>query len=206
MEIDMTAQTVLRIDASARTEGSVTRELADRLAPALAGADGRVIVRDLGANPPSLISQAWVGANFTPEAERSEAQNAELAESDALVAELKAADVLVIGVPVYNFGVPAALKAWVDLVARARVTFRYTEAGPEGLLKGKKAYLLLASGGTQAGSEIDFASGYMRHILGFLGITDVELIAADRLMMQSQSKETALARIDAVAGGGAQAA
>jgi FMN-dependent NADH-azoreductase len=112
----------------------------------------------------------WVTANFTPPEERGEAERAALAESDALVAELKAADVLVIGVPIYNFGIPAALKAWVDLVARARVTFRYTEQGPVGLLTGKRAYLAVASGGTPVGSAIDFATGYLRHVLGFLGI------------------------------------
>ncbi len=197
----MTAQTVLRIDASARTDGSVTRELADRLVPLLAGEDGRVITRDLLASPPALISPAWVGANFTPEDERTEAQKNELAQSDALVAELRAADAVVIGVPVYNFGVPAALKAWVDLIARARVTFRYTEKGPEGLLTGKKAYLLIASGGTQSGSEADFATGYMRHILGFVGITDVTVIAADRLMMDASRKDEALKLIDALDGG-----
>jgi FMN-dependent NADH-azoreductase len=112
--------------------------------------------------------------------QRSAAQRAALAESDALVAELAAADLLVIGVPIYNFGVPAALKAWVDMVARARLTFRYTENGPEGLLRGKRAYLVVASGGTAVGSEIDFATGYLRHVLGFLGIEDVQIIAADR--------------------------
>jgi hypothetical protein len=101
------------------------------------------------------------------------------------VAELKAADTLVIGLPIYNFGVPAALKAWVDQVARAGVTFKYSEYGPKGLLEGKRAIVAVASGGTEAGSDIDFATGYIRHVLGFIGITDVEFVTADRLMLDA---------------------
>jgi len=110
------------------------------------------------------------------------------------------ADVLVIGVPIYNFGIPAALKAWVDMVARARLTFRYTEQGPEGLLRVKRAYLVVASGGTAAGSAVDFATGYLRHVLGFLGIDDVEIIAADRAQVRgpADTLNSALARIDAL--------
>ena len=103
------------------------------------------------------------------------------------MAELKAADVVVIGMPVYNFGIPAALKAWVDLIARARVTFRYAESGPEGLLTGKRAIVVAASGGTPVDSEIDFATPYLRHALGFVGITDVEVVAADRLMLDPEA-------------------
>ncbi len=137
---------------------------------------------------PSFVDAAWVDANFTPPEQRNEEQKAALAESDALVSELKAADVLVIGVPIYNFGIPAALKAWVDMVARARLTFRYTENGPVGLLQGKRAYLAVASGGTAVGSEIDFATGYLRHVLGFLGIDDVQIVAADRLMARGEEE------------------
>jgi FMN-dependent NADH-azoreductase len=172
---------VLRVDSSARRDGSVTRRIADALIEGL-GAGGRpveITVRDLAASAPSLVNADWVAANFTPADERGAGQRAVLAESDALVAELVAADVIVIGVPIYNFGVPAALKAWVDMVARARLTFRYTENGPEGLLHGKHAYLVAASGGVPVGSEIDFATGYLRHLLGFLGIDEVETIAAD---------------------------
>jgi FMN-dependent NADH-azoreductase len=94
------------------------------------------------------------------------------------VDELKAAEVIVIGMPVYNFGIPAALKVWVDMVARARLTFRYTENGPEGLLKGKKVYLVVASGGVAVDSDVDFATPYMRHVLRFLGIDDIEVVTA----------------------------
>ena len=102
--------------------------------------------------------------------------------ADALIAELQATDTLVLSLPVYNFTMPSTLKAWADLVARAGTTFRYTESGPEGLLTGKKAYVVIASGGTPIGSEIDFLTPWLRHFLGFLGITDVEIIAADGIM------------------------
>jgi FMN-dependent NADH-azoreductase len=181
---------VLRVDSSARREGSISRRLADTLIERLERQE-RVIdlsVRDLAVQPPGLVDAAWLDASSTPAVARSPAQHAALAESEALVAELMAADVVVIGVPIHNFGVPATLKAWVDLVARARLTFRYTENGPEGLLRGKRAFLVVASGGTAIGSEIDFATGYLRHVLGFLGIDEVETIAADRVMLRGEDE------------------
>ncbi|MGR3760831.1 FMN-dependent NADH-azoreductase [Roseobacteraceae bacterium NS-SX3] len=176
-------KTVLHIDASARTEGSVTRDLTARITQRLNA--GRVIRRDL-ATPLPLLTGDWVGANFTPAEQRSEAQRDLLAQSDELVEELKAADTIVIGAPVYNFSVPASLKAWIDLAARAGLTFRYTDSGPVGLLEGKRAIIAMASGGTQAGSDIDFATTYLRHMLGFLGITDVEIVAADALALDAE--------------------
>jgi FMN-dependent NADH-azoreductase len=107
--------------------------------------------------------------------------------------------VLVIGAPIYNFAPPAALKLWIDQIARARETFRYTETGPVGLLTGKRAVIVTASGGTAVGSEIDFATGYLRHILGFVGVTDVEIIAADRTMADDGSVERARSAIAALA-------
>lgn len=179
--------TVLKVDSSARREGSVTRRLADRAIAELGEGGTKVstIIRDVAAGLP-VVDEAWVAANFTDPAERTAEQKARLALSDTLVAEVKAADVLLIGVPIYNFGIPAALKAWVDLIARARETFRYTENGPEGLLTDKRAILVLASGGTTVGSEIDFATGYLKHIMAFIGITDVTVIAADRLMFDAE--------------------
>jgi FMN-dependent NADH-azoreductase len=187
---------VLRVDSSARPAGSVSRRLADALIEQLEISEGAVdlTVRDLAVEAPAFVDAAWVDANFTPAERRSEAQRAALAQSDALVAELKAADVLVVGVPIYNFGIPAALKSWVDMVARARLTFRYTENGPVGLLRGKRAFLVVASGGTSVGSEIDFATGYLRHVLGFFGIDDVEIIAADRVMPRGEETVMADAR------------
>ncbi len=183
-----TPDTILTINASARYDGSISRTLVADLTQRLAGPQTQLIARDLTANPPSFIDPQWVTANFTDPSARTAANRAALAESDALVGELQKANTIVIGAPIYNFSIPAALKAWIDQVARARVTFRYTPDGPEGLLKGKKAYVVLTSGGAAAGTEIDFASGYLRHILGFLGITDVEFITADQLMMHADEK------------------
>jgi len=176
---------ILRIDASARRAGSVSRDLVDRIIDRIAPT-AIVTTRDLAHGLP-LIDEAWVGANFTPAHDRTDDQRATLALSDTLIAELRAADTLVIGLPIYNFGVPATLKAWVDQVARAGVTFRYTEQGPEGLLQGKRAIVAVASGGTEAGSEIDFATGYIRHMLAFIGITEVEFVTADRLMLDAEA-------------------
>lgn len=190
------SQTILQIDASARYEGSVTRQLTKRISQKLGGA---VITRDLN-DPIPHVDEAWVGANFTPAEARSAAQKDKLALSDKLIEEIKAADVLVIGVPVYNFGVPAALKAWIDHIARAGVTFKYTENGPVGLMEGKRAIIALSTGGTPVGSDIDFASGYIRHVMGFIGISDVEIIAADRIMADAEAAiGAANARIDALA-------
>ena len=186
---------ILRVDASARRSGSSSRALTDALIARLGST--AVVSRDLSDALP-FVTENWVHANFTAEAERTDEQKAELELSDRLVAELFAADILVIGSPVYNFGIPAALKAWIDMVARARKTFRYTERGPQGLLTGKKAYVLMASGGTEIGSEIDFASGYLRHVLGFIGIDDVTIIAADQQMMRGEDAlSQALGRIAA---------
>ncbi|MEJ6393671.1 NAD(P)H-dependent oxidoreductase [Gymnodinialimonas sp. 2305UL16-5] len=169
---------LLRVDASARRTGSITRDLTDRIIAKL-NADA-VTTRDLAESLPH-VSEAWIGANFTPADQRSAEQREILSGSDALVDEVIAADMLVIGVPIYHFSVPTALKAWIDMVARVGRTFQYTDTGPKGLLTGKRAILAVASGGTEAGSEIDFATGYMRHVLGFIGITDVQIISADQM-------------------------
>lgn len=191
------SHTVLHIDASARSDGSVSRQLSAEVVERFGGSE--VIRRDLADSLP-LIDATWIGANFTPGDERDDAQRDTLSLSDTLVSELERADVVVIGLPIYNFGVPATLKAWVDLVARAGVTFRYSENGPVGLLKGKRAILALASGGTEVGSAIDFATGYLKHILGFIGITDVEIVAADRLAVDADaSLGKAHAQIEALA-------
>lgn len=169
---------ILRIDASARRTGSVSRDLTDRIIQRLGSST--VVTRDL-AQPLPQIDQDWVEANFTPADNRSAAQKNRLALSDTLIAELRAADTLVIGVPVYNFGVPAAFKAWVDQVARVGETFHYTENGPVGLLEGKRAVIAYASGGVVIGSEYDFVSGYLRQLLGLIGITEVTFISADQM-------------------------
>lgn len=170
--------TLLRIDSSMRRTGSTTRTISDEVIAALS--PDEVVVRDL-ADGVELITEDWIGANFTAEADRTDAQRHALAGSDELVEELERADIIVIGAPIYNFAPPAALKAWVDMIARAKRTFMYTENGPQGLLTGKTAYLVVASGGTAAGSDIDFATGYLRHVLGFVGISDVRLIDASAM-------------------------
>ncbi|HID66789.1 MAG TPA: FMN-dependent NADH-azoreductase [Roseibacterium sp.] len=175
---------ILRIDASARRDGSVSRDLTDQILDRLNAT--HVTTRDLTTSLP-LIDEAWVGANFTPDDQRTPEQAEKLALSNQLVAEIQAADTLVIGLPIYNFGVPAALKAWIDLIARAGVTFQYTETGPVGLLDGKRAIVAVASGGTEAGSEMDFATGHLRLILNFIGITDVTFVTADRLMIDAEA-------------------
>lgn len=189
---------ILRIDSSARHAGSTSRQLTDQLVTRLVeqGYGASVTRRDLADTPPALLTENWVGANFTDDADRSDDQKAALAASDDMIAELEAADTIVIGVPIYNFSIPASLKAWIDLIARARRTFRYTEAGPEGLLKGKKAYLVVTSGGVPVGSDYDFATGYLRHVLGFVGITDVNIIAADQQMMNGEAISQATTAID----------
>ena len=177
-------QTVLHIDASARTQGSTSRDLTAKIVARL-NAD-TVIRRDLTSALPHL-TEDWINANFTPADDRDAVQRDLLSLSDQLVDEAIAADTLVIGVPIYNFAVPASLKAWIDLMARVGRTFTYTETGPEGLLKGKRAIIAVASGGTQVGSDIDFATGYLRHMLGFIGITDVQFVAADALMADADA-------------------
>jgi FMN-dependent NADH-azoreductase len=189
--------TVLRIDASARRDDSISRRLASRIVARLA--PGRTISRDLAEGVPQVTGE-WIAASRTPAGVRDAAAQATLALSDRLIAELQAADIVVIGMPIYNFGMPAALKAWIDLVARAGVTFRYGENGPVGLLEGKRAIVAVASGGTRVGSDIDFATGHLRHVLGFIGITDVDFVAADALMAEAEDTlQRAEDRIEALA-------
>ncbi|CUH78930.1 FMN-dependent NADH-azoreductase [Tritonibacter multivorans] len=176
-------KTVLHIDSSARLTGSATRDLSAAVVAKLA--PETVIRRDV-ATPLPLLDATWVGANFTPAEDRSAEQRATLALSDELVAELQAADTIVIGAPIYNFSIPATLKAWLDQVARAGVTFKYTENGPEGLLTGKRAIIVAASGGTPVGADFDYAVPYLRHMLGFIGIADVEIIAADQQAIDAE--------------------
>lgn len=191
---------VLRVDASARVQGSITRQIADQLIDGLAVRVGELAItrRDVAEGLP-FVDAGWVDANITDPDARSDAQRAKLAGSDALVREVMDADVWVIATPIYNFGVPASLKAWIDQIARARVTFRYTEEGPQGLLTNKKVYILTATGGTEVGSAIDFATPWLKFVLGFLGITDIEVIAADRGMLRGDAaRQHAMARVGEV--------
>lgn len=179
---------ILLVNASGRKHNSVSRQLSQELLDALksAGVNAVVTKRDLADGVP-FVDEDWINANFTPEEERTADQAATLSFSDGLVDELKAADIIIISAPIYNFAIPAGLKAWIDQIARARLTFKYTESGPVGLLKDKRAVIVTASGGTEAGSAIDFASDYLRHILGFIGVADVSQVAADKLMVDADA-------------------
>jgi FMN-dependent NADH-azoreductase len=184
-----TAPTILHIDASSRREGSLSRQLSQDVVDNLvAGTPNATIIRrDLADTTLPYVDDTWIAANFTDAQQRTAEQDEALAISNALVDELKSADTVVIGVPVYNFAIPAALKAYVDQVARARVTFKYTETGPVGLLEGKRAIVVLVSGGTTFGSDADFASGYIRHILGFIGISDVTIVDGMGVMIDADA-------------------
>lgn len=173
---------ILRVEASIKGEASVSRKLTDRLIARLLDShpDASLTSRDLAAGI-SPIDANWIGSVFTPAENRTPEQAETVAYADALLAEVKAADIIVIGLPVYNFGVPAQLKSWFDQLARRGETFIYTESGPKGLLEGKKAIIAMASDGTKRGSEIDFASGYVKHMLNFFGISEVETVAADAI-------------------------
>ena len=170
-------RTILRIDASMRRQKSVSRMLADEMVAALGGRKSSVNVvnRDLAAGI-GIVNAAWIEAERTSEENRTSDQRALLTQSDALVAELQAADDIVIATPIYNFSVPAALKAWIDLICRDKITFMYENDSPRGLLSNKRAIVVVTSGGTLAGKDIDFATSYIRHILGFIGVDDVTMI------------------------------
>ena len=181
---------ILHVAASGRNAGSVSRALAREFFATLdrAGVAATIVERDLNDGV-AFVDEDWINANFTPPDERTADQTARLHYSDQLVAELKAADIVLISTPIYNFGVPASLKAWIDMIARARLTFQYTENGPVGLLEGKRAVIAVASGGTAVGSEQDFATSYLKHALGFVGVKDVSIIAADQLMIDPEASK-----------------
>jgi len=156
-----------------------------------------VIVRDVGREPVPHLTAERFQAFLAKPAERTAAQREVAAYSDALIDELRRADVIVLGLPLYNFGVPSSLKAYFDHVARAGETFRYTEKGPEGLLKGKKAYVFAARGGKYAGTPLDTQTGYVRDFLRFLGIDDVEFVYDEGLAMGPAPRDEALAQANA---------
>ena len=184
--------TILQVNASARHAGSVSRQLVSELVQSLSTSESSQIIHRDVASGIAVVNDDWVAANLTKKEDRSDQHVAALQTSDALIEEVRQADTLVIGVPIYNFGIPASRKAWIDQICRAGETFSYTENGPIGLLKGKRAYLVITSGGVGSGSEVDFATNYMKHVLGFIGIDDVEIIAADRLMFDGEAKLTAV--------------
>ncbi len=188
---DNKQHSVLLLNSSGKQTESISRKLAAQVVSTLKkhGKADVIVERDVASGLP-FVNDEWITANFTPEDQRSDAQKQILSLSDSLVEELKQADTLVLGVPIYNFGVPATFKAWVDMIARVGKTFKYTATGPEGLVADKKVYLVIASGGTPIGSDIDFASGYVKQALRFVGITDVTII--DAAAVASRGIETVL--------------
>jgi len=189
---------VLQINASSRYDGSLTRAVSSQLTDILTDQNEVTVQqRDVATGLP-FINEEWVNANFTDPSERNEVQKQVLSLSDQLINELKAADIVVYGrCQSIIFGIPAALKAWIDLVARARETFRYTENGPVGLLENKKVYLVMASGGVPLESEVDFASQYLKFFMQFIGISDVTLVNANHYFEQPDSSEKLAALIAA---------
>lgn len=164
---------------------------------------GQVVLRDLASQPlPHLDAERFGAFLAKPEAYTPE-QAAIVAQSDALIAELKRADVIVLGLPLYNFGVPSTLKAWIDHIARAGVTFRYTDNGPEGLVGGRKLYVFAARGGRYLGTEADTQTGFIKSFFNFIGIDDIEFVYAEGLNMGEVPRQLALeqaaAQIDRLA-------
>ncbi|HVQ04916.1 MAG TPA: NAD(P)H-dependent oxidoreductase [Burkholderiaceae bacterium] len=189
---------ILQIHSSARAEGShstrLVRQIVERLQASLPDpAQAAITVRDLGRTPHPELNEATLQALFTPPEQRTPAQAARVALDDALIAELQAADVVVLGVPMYNFGVPAPLKNWIDAISRAKVTFQYTANGPEGLLKGKKVVIALTRGGQYRNTPADTQVPYLKTVLSFLGMSDIQLVYAEGLAMGPEAEQQALA-------------
>ena len=186
-------KTILQLNTSLNGEQALSSRLASELSATLAAASGApVVVRDLARQPLPHLTAERFAAFVTPASERSLEQQRHVAESDALVEELRRAEVLVIGLPMYNFGVPSTLKAWFDHVARAGVTFRYTPQGPVGLLGVRKAYVLATRGGQYAGTDGDLQSAYVRQFLAFIGIGEVEFVYAEGLALGAEQRERAV--------------
>jgi len=190
---------VLVIESSARQQGSVSRELTQQFIANWQAAHpaDQIQIRDLAVEPVPHLDATLLGGWMTPSEQQSEAEKAALARSNQLTDELLAADVLVLAAPMYNFAIPSTLKAWLDHVLRAGVTFKYTETGPQGLLTGKRAFVLTARGGIYAGSGLDHQEPYLRQALAFIGIHDVQFIHAEGLNLGAEFSEKGLAQAKA---------
>jgi FMN-dependent NADH-azoreductase len=188
---------ILQINSSARSTGSESTRLADSIVAKLhaAAPAATLVKRDLAVNPHPPIDEATLGALFTPADQRSAEQAARVALDDTLIAELQAADAVVIGAPMYNFGITVQLKSWFDAVARAGVTFKYTATGPVGLLTGKKVYVTLARGGFH--KDDDLQAQHLKKFLGFIGLTDVTFVYSEGLGMGPEAVAKAQAQADA---------
>jgi FMN-dependent NADH-azoreductase len=188
---------ILQINASISQDNGQSTRLARQFVETYRerNPDTEVVIREVAAAEPiPHLNGERFGAFLAKPENRSAAQHAVVAYSDALIAELKEADVIVIGLPMYNFGVPSQLKAYFDHIARAGVTFRYTANGPEGLLTNKKVYVFAARGGLYAGTTLDTQTNYVRDFLGFLGMKDVHFVYAEGLAVSAEHKEAGLAK------------
>ena len=186
---------ILQINSSARQQASHSTRLANRIVERLRDAHpaSGLVIRDLNRNPHPALDDAALGALFTPAGSRTSEQSVRVALDDALIVEVKTADVVVLGVPMYNFGVPSQLKNWIEAISRAGVTFRYSANGPEGLLKGKTVYVALTRGGKYRNTPADTMVPYLTTVLSFLGMTDVHFIYAEGLAMGAEAEASGIA-------------
>lgn len=190
---------ILQINSSARSSGSESTRLADAIVARLQAANpgAQLVRRDLAAEPHPVLDEAALQALFTPAEARSAEQAARVALDDALIAQVQAADAIVIGSPMYNFGITVQLKAWFDAIARAGVTFKYGPTGPVGLVTGKKVYVAIARGGLHRDGPSDTQLPHLKMFLGFLGMTDVQFIYAEGMGMGPEAVAKAQAQADA---------
>ena len=190
---------ILQINSSARSTGSASTRLADALVARVLAAnpEAAVVRRDLAAEPHPVLDEPTLQALFTPAEQRTAEQAARIALDDALIAQVQAADVIVVGAPMYNFGITVQLKSWFDAIARANVTFKYTEKGPVGLLSGKKVLVGLSRGGLHRGNATDSQVPYLNTMFGFLGLTDVQYVYAEGMGMGPEAVARAQAQADA---------
>ena len=193
-------KTLLQLNSSLFSGNGQSSRLSNEFVAAWreANPDGKVITRDLAASPVPHLDGERFGALLAKPEDRTAQQQAVVDFSDALIEELRNADVITLGLPMYNFGIPSTLKAYFDHIARAGVTFRYTETGPEGLLTGKKVYVFAARGGMYQGTPSDTQTGYVRDFLRFIGLSDVEFVYAEGLAMGEESKQAGLAKAENV--------
>ena len=183
-----TGKNILRIDASASINTSNSKKIGNELINKLESLypAAQVKQRDLNQDI-SFIDEAWVAANFTPLDQRSLVQRQRLAFSDELIDEIKQADHIVLTTPMYNFSIPATLKSWIDLICRAGVTFQYTADGPIGLIKDKRLDIVITTGGVPLQSPVDFVSDYLKQVFRFIGIEDINIIAADQMNIDADT-------------------
>ncbi|MCI5106003.1 MAG: NAD(P)H-dependent oxidoreductase [Pseudomonadales bacterium] len=194
-----TARQVLQLNSSILGDNSVSNQLLATLTERLQAAGEKLEIqqRDFSVEPVPHFDEHWLQALMTPEADRSDSQQQKVDFSDTLIAELKAADILIIGLPMYNFSVPSMLKAWNDHVARAGATFKYTDTGPVGLLENKKVFLVAAMGGVHKVGESDYLRPYMQQFLGLLGLTDISFVTASGLNMGEEPRAEGISRAEA---------